>query len=79
MNTDERDYQDGLADGYSGMAMNLSRSEAYDLGYHVGTAQRDEEMAAEREREAEEEFLYDTYGDMYDYDPSPYNGDYSEM
>lgn len=70
------DYERGMHDGYNGFTRNEFATEDYHAGYDAGNAQWHEDA------QYEQNSGYD-YSDvemgMYDDDPNPYHGDYSEM
>jgi hypothetical protein len=77
---DQRNFDFGLDDGYNGNNPRFN-SDAYLAGFKAGQAQWDDEVENDRLREQYEDYYYSSDVDMgmYDDDPNPYHGDYSEM
>lgn len=74
------DFERGMNDGYKGFTPDEGGSEDYRAGYAAGDAQwADEVEAAHYAAEADDYYYSDVEQGMYDDDPSPYAGDYSEM
>lgn len=83
MDTNSAEYLYGMKDGYMGEQPE-NDGEVYMAGYRAGEAQWEQEKADDREQEqAADDLAYNYWSEveqgMYDDDPNPYHGDYSEM
>ena len=75
MDNGSEDFSQGMTDGYCGFTMRVDGSGDYVDGYNAGVAQWEDES----DRDHMADYYSDAELGMYDDDPSPYAGDYSEM
>lgn len=74
------DYERGMGDGYKGFTPDEAGSEDYMAGYRAGDQQfADDQEHAHYAEYADDYYFSEVEQGMYDDDPSPYAGDYSEM
>lgn len=74
-----QDFIDGQQAGYMGFTYVEGLSDDYNAGYAAGETQWADDQAASQEQADRDSFYSDVEMGMYDDDPNPYHGDYSEM
>jgi hypothetical protein len=92
MNTDNHtpdtasvEFSEGMTAGYNALGIPEGASVAFVEGYASGEFQWNEDCRYEAEADAEQDaresayYAYEAEQDFYDYEPSPYDGTYSEM
>lgn len=80
MNQADRDYEQGLGDGYMGAPKVSDPSVTYLMGYEDGVANYENDRSGAYKDDYDFGYEYDAVSQgYYDDDPSPYAGDYSEM